>query len=491
MSLAIPSYSKQGLYIRAHTGDIDQDPEYTAIWQSFFAEEEDNAVKNITSQHLNYRSRANSNVLSGIKDRTPPRSRMSSYVAEPLPLIRNYSTQEKMLQYNNGNYISNCLKGRQNMNKGANEFNEHLLENLKGDFRKNEEGAIEMVNKEFLKKQKTVSGFVMKQFGSALLSGKSLTTISLPVYIFRPMSALEQEAGCFVNAPHFLEKAGLTNDVFEQFKLTIAHHVSSLYVFVGAGKPFNPLHCETFQGIIGGCPIYIEQTSHHPPISSLQMIGKNFKAESTTEVTVNISLGHFKLCKVGHQNVKFKNTNTTIKAQLPPWVMHGISKKSYQFSNKLYVFDIGNKLYAEIVFDYEEPSLFKKAKVAQDHFSGSIWRINDKFVEYLKHLPKKQHELDEIKFREKEHSAGHMAKIEGNWLDHLKMDGKIYWSIYECLPYKLQYFDNPLPSDSNFRLDLLYLREGNENKAQELKDKIEETQRQDKKLRDKYKKSHK
>lgn len=492
MSLAIPSYSKYGLYIGAHMGDIDQDPERTEVWHSFLAEEDNHAAHNRSNQYSKNPSRVNSNVLNVVRDPTPPRSRMSSFVVDNPPLFRNFSTQDKMVQYQNGSYITNCLKGRQNMNKGANELNHEFLDILKADFRKGEDGAIEMVNKEFLKKQKTVASFIMKQFGSALFSGKSITTVSLPVYIFRPISALEQEARCYTNAPHFLEKAGLIKDTLEQFKLAISHYVSSLLVFVGAGKPFNPLHCETFQGIIGGCPIYVEQVSHHPPISAVQMIGKNFKAEATTEVTVNISMTLFKLCKVGHQKVFFKNTNTTVKAQLPPWVAHGgLGKKTFQFGNKLYVFDIGNKLYAEIVFDYEEPSIFKKTRMAQDHFSGSIWKINDKFVEYLRHLPKRQHELDEIKFKEKEHSAGHVARIEGNWLEYLKIGDKMYWTTAEYQPYKLQYFDNPLPSDSNFRLDVLYLREGNEGKAQELKDKIEEVQRHDKKLRDKYKKSHK
>jgi hypothetical protein len=36
-------------------------------------------------------------------------------------------------------------------------------------------------------------------------------------------------------------------------------------------KPFNPILGETYQGIIGGIPIYFEQISHHPPISAFYM----------------------------------------------------------------------------------------------------------------------------------------------------------------------------------------------------------------------------
>jgi Oxysterol-binding protein len=40
-------------------------------------------------------------------------------------------------------------------------------------------------------------------------------------------------------------------------------------------KPFNPLLGETWQAqqAGGGCQIFMEQLSHHPPISAFEMIG--------------------------------------------------------------------------------------------------------------------------------------------------------------------------------------------------------------------------
>jgi len=40
-------------------------------------------------------------------------------------------------------------------------------------------------------------------------------------------------------------------------------------------KPFNPLLGETWQAeqANGGCRIFMEQISHHPPISAFEMIG--------------------------------------------------------------------------------------------------------------------------------------------------------------------------------------------------------------------------
>jgi hypothetical protein len=54
--------------------------------------------------------------------------------------------------------------------------------------------------------------------------------------------------------------------------------------------------------------------------------------------------------------------------------------------------------------------------------------------------------------------------------------------------YRLEY---TLPSDSTFREDILYLKSGNEDEAQKAKTKLEEVQRNDRKLREGTKKSPK
>lgn len=41
-------------------------------------------------------------------------------------------------------------------------------------------------------------------------------------------------------------------------------------------KPFNPILGETLQGSIGGIPFYMEQISHHPPITTFFMKNDHF-----------------------------------------------------------------------------------------------------------------------------------------------------------------------------------------------------------------------
>lgn len=42
-------------------------------------------------------------------------------------------------------------------------------------------------------------------------------------------------------------------------------------------KPFNPILGETLQLRIDGCPIYLEQISHHPPIGAYYFQGRGYR----------------------------------------------------------------------------------------------------------------------------------------------------------------------------------------------------------------------
>lgn len=80
----------------------------------------------------------------------------------------------------------------------------------------------------------------------------------------------------------------------------------------------------------------------------------------------------------------------------------------------------------------------------------------------------------------------HVLKtIEGEFIKEVKFDGVTYWEYdYNSFP-ELKRMKNTLQSDSMFREDLIWLRKGDENMAQKFKVKLEEIQREDKKIREK------
>lgn len=81
--------------------------------------------------------------------------------------------------------------------------------------------------------------------------------------------------------------------------------------------------------------------------------------------------------------------------------------------------------------------------------------------------------------------------VEGQWTKSLTIDGVKYWDRDD---YPLaNYYNSPfiLPSDSTFRVDLNYFIKNDEVEAQNWKEKMEEIQRYDRKLRENYQKGGK
>lgn len=140
-----------------------------------------------------------------------------------------------------------------------------------------DKGGIKFVHQKKLELQKQVISFILKRIGSNLISGKSILNISLPIYIFEKKSNLEKFAYMLTYAPKFLEQAANLVDPLEQLKLVLCFQLSSGLLYIGMDKPFNPILGETYQGRIYGCPIYLEQISHHPPIGSIYMVGRGYK----------------------------------------------------------------------------------------------------------------------------------------------------------------------------------------------------------------------
>lgn len=60
-------------------------------------------------------------------------------------------------------------------------------------------------------------------------------------------------------------------------KYVIAFGFTCSLLYIKMEKPFNPILGETLQCSFKGCPMYLEQVSHHPPIASLYMVGRGFR----------------------------------------------------------------------------------------------------------------------------------------------------------------------------------------------------------------------
>ena len=81
-----------------------------------------------------------------------------------------------------------------------------------------------------------------------------------------------------------------------------------------------------------------------------------------------------------------------------------------------------------------------------------------------------------------------LEKIQGSWLQNLKFDDKVYYDVKKDINLYLsrKITTEPLPSDSRFREDIVWLNCANKEQAQVWKIKLEEQQRKDRKNRNDY-----
>ncbi len=82
-----------------------------------------------------------------------------------------------------------------------------------------------------------------------------------------------------------------------------------------------------------------------------------------------------------------------------------------------------------------------------------------------------------------------LHKFEGEWSNYLKCDDKLLWKQGDMDLPILEKMNYTLPSDSRLRWDVLLLKNGNEEWAQQAKIRLEELQRADRKSKEKFTKN--
>lgn len=84
------------------------------------------------------------------------------------------------------------------------------------------------------------------------------------------------------------------------------------------------------------------------------------------------------------------------------------------------------------------------------------------------------------------HNGKVVSSISGSFVSHITFDGVRYWDVRENFPVAIIEMDKNLPSSSIYREDRRLLEEEKLDEAQIAKEKIENIQRNDRKLREKF-----
>ena len=353
------------------------------------------------------------------------------------------------------------------------------------------------LNQEIVDKQSGVIKDLIVQLTKSILS-RTHITISLPIRIFEPRSMIERYTDWFSFAPDLLEKAAKCEDNLETFKNVILFSLSALFRSTEQLKPLNPLLGETYQcEWEDGSKFYIEHISHNPPISSIYITsGKNLFVVSGY---IHMELGGilkamFKnamlMMPKGKITVYFPEKRQTVSFQFPKINLGGAiwGQRYIYFYDHMKFEDTDNNLKAVIAFANWTKELKKKR--IHDIY-GKIFKHN-----YTEEELKKPFYTEDLSYDPfPTNNEDVITEITGSWLEEIKFDDNVVFSIKESAPPAIYPSDNPLPSDSRFREDKIWLQHSFDNKefgkvfegyAQSWKLGLEAQQRFDRGLRKEY-----
>jgi len=299
------------------------------------------------------------------------------------------------------------------------------------------------------------------------------------VIIFDKRSLLQVPAYELSFAPYFLDRAALYSDPIEKLKWVGVFLFSQLHLSPLQTKPFNPILGETFSFEIGNSiKVYLEQTEHKPPTSNFLVYGNGYKAYGYVITEASTGANSISARKTGKYIIEFKD-GTKHSLYFPSVSIKGLmmGKRTFNYKNIGLVTDEANNLAVYIKFNPDEKGtigkLFFSQKSTPDTAKGQITLFSDVvFDNDGKHTLKK--------------NAKSIATIEGQWTKFLQYGDEKYWEKDQFPVTRYYRNGNILPSDSTFREDLNYFIQDDEANAQTSKEKLEELQRYDRKLREKY-----
>jgi len=172
-------------------------------------------------------------------------------------------------------------------------------------------GGMDFNDKEAVSNLRSVGWDLIKQVGKKILTGDfNLTTISIPIRVMLPLTILQTIGRSLFNYPIYLNIASKQFDPLEKFKFVIVASLSSFHKSSHFLKPLNPILGETYEMLWeDGSRMYLEQTSHHPPISHYLMLGpeNNYKYYGYSNFSSGAGMNSVKVSNKGKRFVEFND----------------------------------------------------------------------------------------------------------------------------------------------------------------------------------------
>lgn len=367
------------------------------------------------------------------------------------------------------------------------------LQAVQQDFKVEKNGSLKLVNDDLRERQKGVISDILKNFAALLMEGKSLVHLSLPIRIFEPRSLLDRLVDSFRFFPYYMEQAADTPDVVERVKLVLVALFAMIPHILSQWKPFNPLLGETYQGSLGPrTSVFLEQISHHPPVSAFLLSHPQFKVYGSWALNAKLTANKLKTLNEGFATVEFLD-GVKVKCHLPVPQINGtvMGQRTLQFVHSFVAFEEQSCTKGAVTFsDGKKGQNFLKSMFTA---SGRIDEVDGAVYRYRREAHEKILANDWYKMvKEEDKKADRLedlCDISGSLWTGLSFGGKEYYN-YEKDHHRFfqqEATDDPLPSDGRFREDLIWLNYQNQKFAQEWKFTVEAQQRADRERRKAHK----
>eukprot|EP00826_Nyctotherus_ovalis_P055554 TRINITY_DN7387_c0_g1_i18.p1 TRINITY_DN7387_c0_g1~~TRINITY_DN7387_c0_g1_i18.p1 ORF type:complete len:417 (+),score=165.92 TRINITY_DN7387_c0_g1_i18:109-1359(+) len=338
-----------------------------------------------------------------------------------------------------------------------------------------------------ISKQRKAAFQLVKDIGANILKGRSIMNVSMPITLMEPQTMLHRVACTYGYLPIYAEKIVKESDPIEKMKNYLAYSIAALYGNLQQMKPLNPVWGETYQGYLGNScnKIYCEQISHHPPMTQITIESPLFTVNATHHIEAATYPSSIRIYSKGKHVVTFNDEQKTtyVLKERPEGQISGVivGQRIMYYTGFMVIKDKTNKLYAQVRFNPEKQGMlekiFGKTKATRsDFFKGLITKSKD----LLKDTSRKAFYSKEM-----------LSYFEGEWLEHIIIDGDYYWELGKKTPMEIFPDPGALPSDSAFRADIQPLAKGDMETAQKEKENLENLQRNDRKLRAEFKKAAK
>jgi len=143
--------------------------------------------------------------------------------------------------------------------------------------------------------------------------GSDVTSlVSLPVFIFEPMSMLQKMAE-LMEYSQLLDLADECEDPYLRMVYASSFFIAMYYACQRTLKPFNPILGETYEMVNhGGITFIAEQVSHHPPMSAGHAENDHFVYDITSKVKTKFLGNSLEIYPLGRSRVTLKRDGVVL-----------------------------------------------------------------------------------------------------------------------------------------------------------------------------------